>query len=235
MVLFRRNKHNISFDKLKSKFYKIIPRYAIYPLIFIVVMNFVIYYGTSFITRGWFHLDASFLMPSCFPFYSKFIYVYLLAYVQWIVGYIIIARESKQICYEVLSAEFIAKFLCMICFLVFPTTMARPQITGDAFSLFLTRLVYQLDSPVNLFPSIHCLESWMCFRGSQKLKKINSWYLIVQFGLTVLVFLSTVFVHQHVWIDVIGGILVVEIGLFLAKKYHTGQKFERIILKILNT
>lgn len=38
-------------------------------------------------------------------------------------------------------------------------------------------------------------------------------------------FASTVLIKQHVVIDIIGGVLVVEIGLFLAKKLNTKEFF----------
>ena len=44
----------------------------------------------------------------------------------------------------------------------------------------------------------------------------------------VLVFASTVLVRQHVLVDIAGGILVAEIGLFAAKKYRLERIFERL-------
>ena len=44
---------------------------------------------------------------------------------------------------------------------------------------------------------------------------------IFMFVSAILVFASTVLIKQHVVIDIIGGVLVVEIGLFLAKKLNT--------------
>ena len=39
---------------------------------------------------------------------------------------------------------------------------------------------------------------------------------------------NTVLIKQHVVIDIIGGVLVVEIGLFLAKKLNTKRIFYAI-------
>lgn len=216
------------FGKVKSAVNKVLPKYAFIPLLMAVAMNFFTYYGTQFITNYLSHFDVSFLVSDNFQVIPGFIYIYILAYIQWIIGYIVIARENKQVCYEILSAELIAKLFCFISFLIFPTTMERPLVVGSSFSVFLVNSIYLLDPAINLFPSIHCLESWMCFRGSQKLKKVSNWYLIGQFIFAVLVFLSTIFVRQHVWIDIIGGFLAVEVGLFIARKYHTGQIFEKI-------
>lgn len=198
----------------------IVPKYAYVPLLLAMLMNFIAYYCTPLITNSMIHYDASIFVDNYIPFFPFFILFYLFAYVQWVIGYIMIARESRTVCYYVILADIIAKILCLIFFLIFPTTIVRPAVSSDNFWLSLTNFIYQLDAPINLFPSIHCLESWICFRGSVLLKKVPKWYKYFMFITTILVCLSTVFVKQHVLLDVIGGILVVEIGLVIAKKHN---------------
>ena len=60
------------------------------------------------------------------------------------------------------------------------------------------------------------------------LKKVPKGYKIGMFIFTLLVCMSTVFVKQHVFIDIIGGILVVEFGLFLTSKFHLGKIWNKI-------
>jgi membrane-associated phospholipid phosphatase len=43
--------------------------------------------------------------------------------------------------------------------------------------------------------------------------------------ITLGIFASTVLVRQHVVIDILGGVLVAELGLFLAKKLGAGRIF----------
>ena len=45
--------------------------------------------------------------------------------------------------------------------------------------------------------------------------------------LSLLVFASTVMVKQHVFVDIIGAILVVEIGLALAKRLNIYKKLDK--------
>ena len=217
---------------VKKTLGKIIPKYAILPLFLLVFMNAITYNGSKIITNSMVHHNASIFIDHYIPFWPFFISFYILAFGEWIVGYILIARESKEYCYRYFSAELIAKTICLFFFLVFPTTMERPLADGEGLWLFLTRFIYSMDASVNLFPSIHCLESWMCFRGSQGLKKVPKWYKYFIFFFSVCVCLSTVFVKQHVFIDIIGGILAVEIGLFIAKKWNTGRLFSQIEMKL---
>lgn len=112
--------------------------------------------------------------------------------------------------------------------------MVRPEITSSGLMMSLVNLIYTLDAPVNLFPSIHCLESWLVFRGSLACKKVSKAYKVIMFIFSVLVCLSTVFVKQHVVIDIIGGILVVEIGILISNKFNTGRLFYKIDSLVFN-
>ena len=85
-----------------------------------------------------------------------------------------------------------------------------------------------MDAPDNLFPSIHCLESYVCFRGALYTKKVPVWYKYVMLISTVLVFASTVLVKQHVLVDMLGAVLAVEFGLFVSKKWNLGRIFKKI-------
>ncbi len=203
----------------------IIPKYAYIPLLLAMLMNFIAYYCTPLITNSMTHYDASVFVDNNIPFFPVFIVFYIFAFIQWVVGYIMIARESKSVCYYVIFADIVAKIMCLFFFVVFPTTIERPVVSSDNLLLSLTNFIYQLDAPINLFPSIHCLESWICFRGSLHLKKVPRWYKYFMFITTVLVCLSTVFVKQHVIVDVIGGIMVAEIGLMIMKKFYGHRTF----------
>lgn len=208
-----------------DKIYKILPRYAFVPIIASVVLNFMVYFGSRIITSSMYHYDFSIFIDSQLPFVAPMMLIYVLAYVQWIVGFIVIGRESREVCYEVMSAEQIAKILCLVCFLVIPSTISRPEITGTEFCEWLSRFIYSMDNPDNLFPSIHCLESWICFRGAMKCKKASKGYKATMFVAAILVFASTLLVKQHVFVDVLGGIAVVEIGLFLTKKIRMSRLY----------
>lgn len=205
-----------------------IPGYARIPLISILAMNLAVYFGTKLITDNAPHHLMTLALDDQIPFCPAFMGIYVLAFAQWVLGYIIIARENEETCYRVLSGEMIAKFLCLLCFLLYPTVMIRPAVTGSGFWEILTRFIYAADTPVNLFPSIHCLESWLCFRCAVRLKKPASWYAPAMLAFTLLVFASTVLVKQHALIDIPAGILVGEIGLALSRLFRTGRIFQRL-------
>lgn len=200
------------------KLKKIIPRYAVFPIAAALVLNYMAYFVTRLFTTDMVHHTMNIFLDDWIPLCKPFIVVYILAYVQWIVGYISIAREGKNFCYSFFTGEMIAKFICMLFFVIYPTMMVRPEIVGDGIFDQLTRLIYASDQPDNLFPSIHCLESWFCMRAAFKQHKVSYGYRVGMLIMSILVFLSVVFVKQHVVLDFFGAVVVAEFGLWVSGK-----------------
>ena len=157
-----------------ERIYKILPKYAFIPIISCLLLNSITYFGSRIFTTGMHHYDISIAIDRMLPFVTPMVSVYVLAYVTWILGFIIIGRESKKLCYEVCSAEMIAKLICLVCFIIMPTTLTRPEITGAGFWNWLTSLIYSTDAADNLFPSIHCLESWILQKSHLYLQRKKS-------------------------------------------------------------
>lgn len=216
---------------MKSKTFSL--KYWLIPVLSMILINGLAYTGTKFITDSGNHYDIALPIDATIPFIPAFIIVYILSYAQWVLGYGLIAAESKEVCYRVISSEIIAKLICMVIFLVFPTSMLRPEITNGGIFEGLTKLIYSLDTPTTLFPSVHCLESWILFRTAHKITRHKKWLVPVWFIFALLVFASVLFVKQHLILDIPVAILVGEIGLFLGKKFKTERIFEKINQKFL--
>ena len=206
----------------------LLPAYTRVPLVSMVCANGLAYYATRLITQKLAHFNFSLPVDNAIPFIPAFSVIYVLAYVQWVVGFILIARDSRELCYRVISGEMISKLICMALFLLVPTTMARAEIVSDGFFDTIVGYIYQMDAADNLFPSIHCLESWVCFRGAMQMKKTGPWYRYFCFLFSLLVFASTVFVKQHEVVDIIAGVLTAEIGQQIAQKTGSALIFQRI-------
>lgn len=204
----------------REKSASIYPTYSILPIAAMLGMNMVAYMGTRIFTTGRYHYNIESPLDRMLPLVPFFVVFYVLAFAQWITGYLLIGREKKEYCYRFFLGEIIAKAICLVIFLVFPTTLNRPEITGNGIFERLLAFIYSVDAADNLFPSIHCLESWMCWKGCRKLTqtRLPGWFSGANLVLTLLVFASTVLCKQHVLIDIAGGVAVVEIGLFLAPK-----------------
>lgn len=213
---------------LAERMERIVPAYAWIPLLFLVIINLLAYYGSRLFTMGAVHHSLALPLDDEIPFCPAFIAFYILAYAQWILGFILIAREGRTHCYRVLAGEMIAKLMCMVLFIALPTRTERPPVEGSGIFEVLVRIIYATDAPVNLFPSIHCLDSWICFRGAMGMRKVPRWYAPSMLALTLLVFASTVLVKQHVLVDILAAVLVGEAGLLLSKRFRVGRVFERM-------
>lgn len=200
-----------------KKLYDLIPRYGWIMLICFLSFNMLTYYGARLVITDAYKHDLTTYLDTIIPLRTEWIIIYVLSYLQWAVGFIIAARESRDVCYRVFVGELIAKFFCLLCFVFFPVTIARPEIMGEAPWDYLTRLIYAIDTPDCLFPSLHCLESYVCFRAATLSEKMPRWYARVMGAFALLVFASTVLVKQHFVLDIVAGIAVGEIGLQLAR------------------
>lgn len=211
-----------------EKVYKILPKYAFLPIICCLVLNVITYFGSRLFTTKMYHYNISIGLDEMLPLVTPMSIIYVFAYVTWALGFIIVGRESRQVCYEVCAAEMVAKIICLVCFVIFPTTLVRPEITGTGFCDSLTSLIYKMDAADNLFPSIHCLESWILFCGIMKCNKQGKPMKIFMFVSAILVFASTVLIKQHVVLDIVGGILAVHIGLWVSKKFNLKRIFDAV-------
>lgn len=213
---------------IRQEFERIIPSYARIPLLLLVIVNLIVYEGTQFLMLHAPHRCLALPLDGRIPFRPAWIVIYILAYLQWAVGYILIARENQAHCNRVIAGELIAKLICMLIFMALPTCIDRPEVEGSGFIASLTRLIFAADLPGNLFPSIHCLESWFCFRGARGMKRVPRWYTASMLAFTLLVCVSTVLVKQHVLVDIPAAILVAELGLWLSDRFRAGRLLDRV-------
>ena len=215
-------------QRIQQGLERILPSYARIPLVLLVIINLIVYEGTQFLMLHAKHWDLALPLDARIPFRPAWIVIYILAYLQWAVGFIVISRESREHCYRVFMGEIIAKLICMLFFIALPTRIERPVVEGSGVFAALTRLIFASDLPGNLFPSIHCLESWICFRGAIGMKRVPRWYAPAMLAFTLMVFASTVLVKQHVLVDIPAGVLVAELGLLLSDKLRAGRLLDRL-------
>lgn len=224
---------------MKKIYQFLFPKYARLPLLLVLLFNSFVFWFVPMI-QEWAQVkrydltDWPFVIDSVLPFIPAFMLIYVLSYVQWIGSYIYHSRESRELCYRMTTSDLIAKVIVLLFFLFLPTGdltgSLQPEVVGNGPFEWLSGLIFAADKPISLFPSIHCLESWMCFRCATMMAKRNRWYITGQFVFTLLVFASVVLVKQHFFVDILGGVIVGEIGLFVYKKWNKTHIFEKIQL-----
>nr|WP_304955158.1 phosphatase PAP2 family protein [uncultured Acetatifactor sp.] len=219
-------------EKLKKIWNAVIPPYGRIPLIVAVVWNMTVYFGSRVIAGGWPHHNIEGKLDRLIPFVPWTAVIYLGCYLFWIANYILIARQEKRHVCQFFAADFLSRCVCLAFYLLYPTTNTRPLVEQGGFWNQVIIGLYATDAADNLFPSIHCLVSWFCYIGLRGKRSVSLWYRGLSCVLALMVCVSTLTTKQHVVPDVIGGILLAEVCLFIGKKPKVWGTYEKILNKI---
>ncbi len=201
-----------------------------------VIWNQSVYYGGNFLARNFPHQILELEIDHLIPFLPWTVSIYLGCFLYWALCYIMLARQERSEAYRFFCADFLAKGVCLIFFLLLPTTNLRPPVPGSGLWDHLMRFVYQVDSPTNLFPSIHCLVSWLCFIGIRRHQGLPRWAAGLSGIVAGLICLSTLTTRQHVVVDALGGILLAEASYWAAGRTKILMLFshwaDRLIISV---
>lgn len=212
---------------------KMLPVEMWVSLFLVVACNTLTYYGTRMITAGRYHYDLTSRIDEQILFAPWTLGIYWSCYLFWIVNYVIGCRQGPEKAYRFVCADLCAKVVCLLCFLLFPTTNERPLIVGDSIWDEGMRLLYRIDAADNLFPSIHCLTSQFCLIAVRDNEKVPGWYSIVSLLMVVSICISTLTTKQHVLPDVAAGIVLAEGSYLFVEKSRMAEKFSFLIDKFI--
>lgn len=140
------------------------------------------------------------------PYIAAFIIPYNVWYpfILFCMFYLLIVHRDAY--YRTIIGLDIGLVICYIVFVFFQTTVQRPELIGNDFFTKIVRITYSSDRPFNCFPSIHVFTTttmMISIFTSDKTGKIMRRSTLI---IGVLIILSTLFVKQHVVMDVVGGI-----------------------------
>lgn len=209
-----------------------LPLYSLLPLAVTVLCHFIAYTVSGFINADLPHHGVTVALDAAISLHPEWTVVYVGTFFFWMAGLVMIMRERKDKCFELFAALNLSYLICFVIFIAYPTTMERPPLAVNGYASKLLSVIWALDNPTNLFPSMHCLLSWLCFRASLRCERTSTFWKVFSFFAAALICASTVLVKQHVVIDIVGGIVFAEISLFTATKLN-GKKFFYYIEKKL--
>lgn len=218
--------------KLRRKGNELLPEIMWLPLCVTLAANTAAYYGSRLLTAGRVHYDLTNGVDARIPLVPWTLGIYFGCYLFWIVNYVIGCRRERSQAFRFLSADLIAKLVCLICFVVFPTTNVRPVIEGTGLWENGMRFLYETDAADNLFPSIHCLTSTFCYLAVRGNARVPRWYRALSFLLTVSICISTLTTKQHVLIDVAAGVALAVGSYAFAEKSGFAAWYARVMESI---
>ena len=117
---------------------------------------------------------------------------------------------------------------CYIIYFFYPTYVPRPMIKGTDFISGLVLNLYAADNPYNCFPSIHVLNSVLISLYTCGSEKVCKWAKAICIIMCVSISLSTMFIKQHYFVDVLAGVIFAFILYFSFKNlnfnYHKDKR-----------
>lgn len=152
-------------------------------------------------------------LDNMIPFCKNFIIPYVLwfLFIAVTIAYFALFNKSRQEYYSLVINLGIGMTVFIFVSWIYPNGhFLRPFINGDGFFDKAVRHLYSVDTPTNVFPSIHVFNSLVCCIALLKNDRCRQ-HMGLSVGivlLTVLIILSTVFLKQHSMVDVIGAFLL---------------------------
>ncbi|ANC76046.1 hypothetical protein ABE65_004160 [Fictibacillus phosphorivorans] len=142
------------------------------------------------------------------PFAEIFIVPYILWYAFIFLMFVYFCVYDRAIYYRTLLSFCVGMLVCYVIYFFFQTTVPRPELVEGGILTKMVQYVYGADQPFNCFPSIHVLSSYLMILGIRHSKMWTIKKDIIVSTIAYSIILSTLFVKQHVVLDVVAGILL---------------------------
>lgn len=207
-----------------KKLEKVLPRYSWAPMLLMLSVNMFAYSVTGFLEDESRRVVFKTPLDDLIPLVPWTVFPYVLCFAQWAVSWYFIANEGEEFCYRFCRADIVAKSLTAAVFLLFPTALIRPEMTGTGPASRFLAFLWSIDRPVNTIPSIHCLASWLAVRAAFKMKDLARPWKALTVLITAGCFVSVVTTKQHYLPDIPAGILCTEIGIAVSALFP-GDRF----------
>lgn len=158
-------------------------------------------------------LKPKYIMYCSFDDYIPFLKIFILAYMFWfiyiVIGFVYFGLKSRDDFMNLAKFLFLGMGISYVIFVTLPSGQnLRPTLVGNDILIEMVGFIYSIDPPINVCPSIHVINSigvnavvWnsSLFANNKRIKISSAVAMI-------LICLSTLFIKQHSFLDVIAGI-----------------------------
>ena len=155
------------------------------------------------------------------PFYKPAILIYSSWFLMLVIPFVyLLKRKSYDDLYNIIIPMFAAMFISLIIYVIYPTALdiRVTDITGNDICSWIIRKIQGIDAPNNVCPSIHVSTTVIIYNQFRKILKDNKkskvFFLLWSVGICV----STMLVKQHSIIDVLCGVVLAHVILFVFNK-----------------
>ncbi len=189
----------------KKWFKKLHIKYLII-IFFLYVLKGVLYETSKQVSTDWHLINMK--IDDLIPFWKFFILFYLPYYFSPPIQLYYISYKDKNKFYRLVISGAVTVILANIFFLCYQTKFIRPEVEGNDIFSILVRYIYGIDDgAVNCLPSIHAIFGMLMIIGSFT-KGTPIWYKLLTGIVGLGCIVSTVFVKQHYFIDMVAGAIL---------------------------
>ena len=193
----------VSRDKLNTYFRLSL----INGLVFTLCYGAANYYGTQINE----HYSFYFSWESKIPFYPTWIYIYLSIFIWFLTPLYLLETASLS---KLSRCFLITTVVACICFFIFPSESSFDRSRHEYGGHLIFNLVYFLDQPHNLLPSLH-VSYVVLFLLIFRQEKVRILPVLYFWGFAMT--LSVLLAHQHHIMDIIAGSLL---GAFVYGRFY---------------
>jgi membrane-associated phospholipid phosphatase len=175
------------------------------------------------------YIEAKYFMH-CFiddhiPFVSVFVIPYLFWFAYMAIVFLYLGVKSKQDFIKLLIFTSLGMSISYLVFILHPSGQSlRPLIEPKGIFSLLVKFIYWIDPPINVCPSIHVLNAIGVHIALVNCNYVKGKIKIYSFISMSLICVSTMFIKQHSFIDVIWGsvlALILYICIYIIPKLFT--------------
>lgn len=191
-------------ESIKEKIYKFSP---------LAIMIYFPIYSLWFTALEKINVNVNIIyspLDSLIPFWEVFVIPYLMwfGYVALVMIYFMF--KSRRDFVRTGMFLLVGMTICLIIYTVFPNgiDMKPTEFARDNFMVDIVKYIYSIDTPTNVLPSIHCLNSIGIHIGIMKSNKLSKNKLVRTASAIMAgsICLSTVFIKQHSILDMFAAI-----------------------------
>ena len=218
-----KSNHQIKFGKPLTKSKVIIKdiliklSYALLPFLLFIIIQQLSWTGNMMLNRPAV-LYPEIWLDEHIPLISEFVWVYYLTFPLAIFVFFWVAYKDKKHFWNLWLTICITFFISGIIYFFWQSEMIKPELNPVTLSDKFLIFTWNTCSPINCFPSQHCLMAFSVMLGVFNQKKTTKpwfWWFCMITG--VLIVLATVFLKQHYVLDGVAS-AILTFGTYLIVK-----------------
>ncbi len=161
------------------------------------------------------------------PFCEYFIIPYLMWFIFVPAVLFYLLYNDRESFWAMVRMMFVGNMLCLLIYALFPNgVMPKEPVQADNIFAHMVNILYYTDTPTNVCPSIHVLDTLSAHIALARSKYVKSMTSIklLSFAFFIMICISTVTLKQHSIIDIFASLIL----MFFLEKFAYSKRLVRI-------